>query len=199
GSDGALGIYDYFAKAHDLRRRLPRVSSAQTGAGVGGETSNVDARVRGFRLGPFVINNPVVGISEDDNEEGARPKYDGMIGTEVFRRFRVVIDYAHGRLILSPNRFFGEPYETDMSGLDLVAEGEDFRSYRVERVAPNSPASDAGVRVGDLLSEIDGRAASSLTLDEITRMFERAGRDYQLTLRRGDQTLSVKIKTRRMI
>jgi hypothetical protein len=199
GSDGALGIYDYFAKAHNLRRRLPRVSSAQKGAGVGGETSSVDARVRGFSVGQFAIRNPVVSISEDDKDEGGRPKYDGMIGTEVFRRFRVRIDYAHSRLLLTPNRFFNEPYETDMSGINLVAEGEDLRAYRITEVEPHSPASDAGVRANDLIEEIDGRVAAAYSLDQIARMFQLAGREYTLTLRRGDQTVRVTMRTKRMI
>jgi hypothetical protein len=200
GSDSALGIYDHFARAHALRRRLPRLSSPQVGEGVGGETSNVEARVKSFQFGRFQIKNPVVDLSEDDKEErGARPEYDGMIGTEVFRRFHVRIDYSRRQLLLEPNRFFGEPYETDMSGIDLIAEGEDFRAFRVAGVTPKTPASEAGVRAGDLVTEIDGRAASSFTLDEITQMFTRAGRVYALTLRRGGETLRVSIKLRRMI
>jgi hypothetical protein len=200
GSDGALGIYDYFARAKALRRRLPRLSSPHAGAGVGGETSSVEARVKSFQLGRFQIKNPVVELSEDDKEEGgARPKYDGMIGTEVFRRFHVRIDYPRRQLILEPDRFFGEPYETDMSGIDLIAEGEDFRAFRVVSVTPATPGAEAGVRAGDLITEIDGRAASSFTLDEITQMFARAGRMYALTLGRGGETLHVSIKLRRMI
>jgi hypothetical protein len=200
GSDSALGIYDYFAKANALRRRLPRLGSPQVGEGVGGETSHVEARVKSFSLGRFQIKNPVVELSEDDKAEGgARPEYDGMIGTEVFRRFHLVIDYSRRQLILEPNRFFGEPYETDMSGVDLIAEGEDFRAFRVAGVTPATPGSEAGVRAGDVLTEIDGRAASLFTLDEITQTFARAGRVCALTLRRGGETLHASLKLRRMI
>ncbi|MDT7541391.1 MAG: hypothetical protein QOE33_1295 [Acidobacteriota bacterium] len=200
GSDSALGIYDYFVKAHGLRRRLPRVSGPQAGEGIGGETSYVEARVKSFRLGRYSIEHPVVGLSQGDNEgSGGRPEYDGTIGTEVFRRFHVVIDYTRRRLALAPNAHFREPYETDMSGIDLIAEGEDFRAFRIAGITPATPASEAGVRAGDVLTEIDGRAASSFTLDEITQMFARAGRVYALTLRRGDETLRVSIKLRRMI
>jgi C-terminal processing protease CtpA/Prc len=144
--------------------------------------------------------NPVVSLSEDDNEEGgARPKYDGMIGTEVFRRFHVIIDYARSRLILEPNKFFGEPYETDMSGVDLVAGGEDFRTFRVTGVEAGSPGAAADLRVGDVLTEIDGRSASEFTLDEITRMFTEDGREHALTVRRGAEVVQTRIKLRRKI
>jgi hypothetical protein len=200
GSDGALGIYDYFAKAHDLRRRLPRMSTPQRGMGVGGETSSVEARVKDFRLGRFSIVNPIVSLSEGDNEEGgARPEYDGMIGTEVFRRFRVTIDYSRSRLIFEPNKFFAEPYEEDMSGLALVAGGEDFRTFRVTGVEAGSPADEAGLRAGDVLDAIDGRAAAELTLDAITRMFTQDGREHALTVRRDAEVVRTRIKLRRAI
>jgi hypothetical protein len=200
GSDGALGIYDYFAKARGLRRRLPRLSAPQKGMGVGGETSSVEARVKDFRLGRFPVKNPVVSLSEDDNEEGgARPKYDGMIGTEVFRRFKVVIDYSRNRLILAPNRFFAEPYESDMSGIEIVAGGEDFRTFRVTRVEAGSPGAAAGLRAGDVLAGIDGRAAAEFTLDAITRLFTEDGREHTLTVRRGAEDVQTRIKLRRRI
>jgi hypothetical protein len=199
GSDGALGVYDYFVKARGLLRRLPRASlSKQTGAGVGGDTSFVEARVKDLRLGRFRIENPVVSLSVDE-DEGERPKYDGMIGTEVFRRFRVHLDYARRRLILEPNSHFREPYESDMSGVDVVAEGADFRTFRITGVKPNSPGAQAGLREGDVLTQIDGRAAAEFTLDEISRMFTRDGREYALAVRRGEETLRTAIKLRRRI
>jgi hypothetical protein len=200
GSDGALGVYNYFVKARGLLSRLPRTSGVQRGMGVGGETSSVEARVKDLRLGRFRIENPVVSLSEDDNEEdGGRPKYDGMIGTEVFRRFRVVIDYARRRLILEPNSHFREPYESDMSGVDLVAEGADFRTFRVTRVEPDSPGARAGLREGDIITQFEGRPAAELTLDEISRMFTRDGSEYALAVRRGDETVRTAIKLRRKI
>lgn len=200
GSDGALGIYNYFVKAHGLLSRLPRTGGAQKGAGIGGETSSIEARVKDLRLGRFRIENPVVSLSEDDNEEGGgRPKYDGMIGTEVFRRFHVVIDYTRGRLILEPNSHFREPYESDMSGVDFVAEGTDFRTFRVTGIEAGSPGAQAGLRAGDVLTQIDGRAAADLTLDEISSMFMRDGSEHALVVRRGAETVSTAIKLRRRI
>jgi hypothetical protein len=53
--------------------------------------------------------------------------------------------------------------------------------------------------VGDVLTAIDGLAASRFTLDEIYQMLKRQGREYKLSFKRGAGTISVKIKMRRLI
>lgn len=90
-----------------------------------------------------------------------------------------------------------------MSGIRLRgkvgAKGADFRTFRVYQVLADSPAAEAGLRVGDVLFAIDGVAAARFTLDEIYQMLKQQGREYKLSFKRGGGTLSVKIKTRRLI
>jgi len=61
-------------------------------------------------------------------------------------------------------------------------------------------AAEAGLRVGDdVLTSIDGVAASRFTLEEIYQMLKQQGREYKLSIKRGGETLSMKIKMRRLI
>jgi C-terminal processing protease CtpA/Prc len=86
-----------------------------------------------------------------------------------------------------------------MSGIRFRAYGDDFRTFTVYQVLQDSPAAEAGLRVGDVLAAVDGMAASRLTLDEIYQMLKQQGREYKLSVRRGGARLSVKIKTRKLI
>src|ERR1700694_918179 len=103
----------------------------------------------------------------------ASPEFDGVIGSEILRRFKVIFDYSRQRMILEPNRYFSESYEHDMAGMLLVTERTGFR---VRQVIENSPATAAGLHEGDFISAINGKPAFSLTLEQMRVMFIREGR-----------------------
>ncbi len=93
----------------------------------------------------------------------------------------------------------GLSVEDDMSGLDLMTEGENLKTLTINEVLANSPAGEAGLREEDELRAIDGRPVSELGLEEIRQMFKQEGKEYLLSIKRGEQPLQVKIKLRRMI
>ncbi|MDT5294080.1 MAG: hypothetical protein QOJ76_960 [Acidobacteriota bacterium] len=199
GADGALSINKPFAEAHRLLELLPRKSGTLMGAGAGGNSPYVSGRLASIQLGRFRFENPVVSFSQDTKGAGSSSASDGQLGTEVFRRFTVIFDYSRGRMMLEPNADFSAPFETDMSGLDLVAGGDDLRTFTVNDVEAGSPAAEAGLRAEDVLVAIDNRPAAGFNLDQITNMFCKEGKEYVLTIMRGRENLKVKLKLRRLI
>ena len=162
------------------------------------------SRATSFTLGNLSVREPVIYVSQDRGGALASSEYEGLIGGEVLRRFKVVFDYARGRLILEPNAHYAEPVEYDMSGIrlrgiGLGSRGDDFRTFRVYQVLEDSPAAEAGLHEGDVLFAIDGVPAARFTLDEISQMLKVPGREYKLSFKRGGGTVSVKIKMRRLI
>ena len=65
-----------------------------------------------------------------------------------------------------------------MSGMSLAAGGEGFKTFKVRALVENSPAIEAALRVGDIVTAIDGNSTATLTLEQIRRMFRRDGRRY---------------------
>ena len=194
GSDGPLKVNRPFAEKHKILELLPDVSASKTGAGAGGETAYVESRVKEVGLGRFTFPNPVVTFSRDAEGEGTNADSAGQLGGEIFRRFKVIFDYARGRMILEPNASFSEPFGQDTSGLDLVAEGRDLRTFTVNAVEPGSPAAEAGLREEDVIVAVDGRPARDFDLDQLAGLFTKAGKEYELTVRRGRETLKLKLK-----
>jgi C-terminal processing protease CtpA/Prc len=117
----------------------------------------------------------------------------------MLRRFTVTLDYQSKRILLKPNAQFIEPYETDMSGLELVTKTDDFRVIQIKRVRAHFPADEAGLREGDKIISINGHPATEFDLDKLIRMFKQAGKAYLLTIRRGDEVMRVKLKMKRMV
>jgi C-terminal processing protease CtpA/Prc len=92
-----------------------------------------------------------------------------------------------------------ESVEVDMSGFELVAEGADLKTLTINEVLANSPAAEAGLQEEDELTAINGRPVIEFSLEQIRQMLKQDGKEYVLKLKRGSQTLEVKLKMRRLI
>ena len=187
GSMDALDLNTPFAASHRIPGPGDRAFSVR-GRSLGGETSGVLTRVGGLELGNIRINEPIASIVAEDVDRA------GQISGEILRRFRVILDYSRGRMILEKNHNFSEPFETDMFGIFLVASGARLEERKVFLVIPNTPADRAGIRVGDLLISVDGRDASRYPLNDLRRMFRQAGLRYRLTFRRGRRDIKVDVR-----
>ncbi len=193
GSEGALHLNERFTKTNNL---LSAVRGAIAGnvTGAAGGLRVLTGRVQALRVGPFEIKAPTADFSTGDTGD-----YAGLIGGEILRRFTVILDYPHRRMILEANSHLAEPFEEDMSGASLLAEGVDFRTFTVSGVAEGTPAAEAGLREGDVLSAIDGIPAAQFTLSQIEQMFRREGADYLLSVKRDGRVLQIRMKTRRLV
>ena len=153
-------------------------------------------RVNNVKLGRFVIDHPITHFSQATQGDYASAKYDGLIGGEILQRFKFIFDYSRRQMMLEPNSHFAEAYEIDMSGMALVADGDNLL---VDDVDEHSAAAEAGVQGGDILVAVNGRAATELGLDQIRTMFMQDGKEYALSLRRNGKVVQVKLKLRRSI
>jgi hypothetical protein len=61
-------------------------------------------------MGRIVLRDVPVGLSQDTEGAGASTANDGLIGGEVFRRFKVILDLSRKRMILEKNSSFNDPY-----------------------------------------------------------------------------------------
>jgi hypothetical protein len=179
---------------------VPQKTITEPGArGVGGEVKLIVGRWSSLQLGHFTLTDPVIHFAQDRKGAFASSDFNGVIGGELLRRFKVIFDYAHKRMILEPNDGFADRFDYDMSGIRIRGEGPDFKELKVFRLVDNSPATEAGLREGDLISAIDGRPAVELSLTEISKMFKQEGKECILDIIRGEEKKQVKLKLRRLI
>lgn len=188
-----------FAQSNNLPATPQKRILDRSLSGLGGETQFLVSRALSFTIGTSVIRAPLIYMSEDKGGALASSEYDGVIGTEILRRFKMIFDYRHGRLILERNAHYYEPVEYDMSGISFRAYGDHLRTFRIYQVLENTPAAEAGLRVGDELLSVDDTAAIGLTLEKIIQMLKVPGREYKLSIRRAREIFSVKLRTRRLI
>jgi len=166
---------------------------------VGGTAKAFSGRVKTIRLGSFQLENSVAKFSRATRGDDASASYDGLIGGDILRRFKVVFDYSRRRMILEPNAQFSEPYEVDISGLDIATEGEDFSVVVVNEVEKGSPGAEAGIQDEDAITAIDGRPTKEFTITQIRKMFRQDGKEFLISIKRGQKELQTKLRLRRLI
>ncbi|HZM89339.1 MAG TPA: aspartyl protease family protein [Blastocatellia bacterium] len=196
GSNNTLMLAKSFVEDHKLLDSIGKTLPAR-GGGVGGEIQIAMGRATNLRLGHFVVNNPVTAFIKVG--EIAEPGMAGNIGGRLLRRFRVIFDYSRRRMILEPNVRFPEAEEFDMSGAALISEGPAFTIIKVVRARPNSPAAEAGLLPQDIITAVDGRPASTLTLSGLRKMFREDGRAYLLSVMRNEQVFQIRLRLRKLI
>lgn len=196
GNSGGLDLYGPFVDAQNIRTAVTGAVQSAGGMGVGGISKQDMARIDAFLLGPFILPKPIVTLSRDAKGAAAHPELAGNIGGRVLRRFTVFLDYPHDRMLLRPNDSFSMPFEHDMSGLALVAEGAEFDRVVVRRVLPETAAAAAGFAEGDEITTVDGEAAG---LHHLRELFQQPDRTYDVGIRRGSEALTLQLTTRRRI
>jgi hypothetical protein len=198
GSTEAVSFNRPFVEKHHLLEKLsPHLDTTERG--YAGEAKAAVARLESITLGDFVIRKPIAGLSQAQQGATAESSDDGTIGMPLLSRFHIIFNYSREIMIIEPNSRFKDPFEYDMSGLRLVAEGEDFRTIRVADVIPGSPAAGAGIRANDVLTNIDGVPAEKFDLDHLDGYLKQDGRNISLSVQRGLTPLYLRLTLKRLL
>lgn len=192
----ALRLATRFVTEHDLERDTVTVAGP-FGAGVGGVTIGSLLRFPRLTLGDLVIERPSTALSHEvGGALSAAASADGAVGAPVFRRTRLIVDYAHSRAIIEPHGRFDVPDSVDASGLSLTMEPEPTRALLVSYVVAGSAGAEAGIHVGDELLRIDDQSVASLTIAHAKDLLRAAGTTRHLTLRRGNEAWGASVSLR---
>jgi C-terminal processing protease CtpA/Prc len=125
---------------------------------------------------------------------------NGLIGNSVLSRFNYYIDYPHQKLYMKSRRRFRKKFKYDKSGIQIAATGRNLRDFIIQRVLPDSPALDAGLKRGDVIKKIEGIPVSFYSLAALNNILSsRSGRKVSLTIAREDKRIKKKIKLRQII
>ena len=93
-----------------------------------------------------------------------------------------------------------EPFEHNMSGIELMARGVDYHEYMIDRVIDNSPADNAGLLQGDRVMFINNRSSKDISISEIYKLFQKGeGKNINLIMKRGQDVFFTTINLRRLI
>jgi hypothetical protein len=145
GAGLALLLSDKFAEDSAIlsTKRKPVITGAE---GMMGRLRMRLTVIKEVKLGPYRFRGVPTYLYRDDFNVTNYPFTGGLIGSEIFRRFNLTINYGQKEIHLLPNSHYNDPFDYSYSGLSIYyIDGK----ILVEDVIKSSPAEKAGLLIGD--------------------------------------------------
>ncbi len=96
------------------------------------------------------------------------------------------------RMIEQPMREVKVEVRTQRPSLGLqVEEQASGKGLKVLEVKPDAPAAKSGLKTGDILEQIDGKAVNNV--DDMRSALEKGAADYRMNIRRNGKHLELKV------
>ena len=95
------------------------------GRGFSGDIYGEKGKIKAFKIKEFKFINPLasfpdtIATSNSDKNSGR----GGSIGSDIIRRFTIVLDYKSNIVYLKKNSQFDDPFNINMSGIELQHKG----------------------------------------------------------------------------
>lgn len=104
------------------------------GLGLSGEISGKRARLKELEISNFKFQDVLVAYPDSiffaniDLSNGR----EGIIGGEILKRFHIIFDYSNKKIYLKKNNLFKDPFEFNMSGIEIRKVGNELIQELVE-------------------------------------------------------------------
>jgi hypothetical protein len=183
GQGSALTLFEAFVNGSGLLDG--RRTSTRRGGGVGGEVVSPITTLRTLAFGGVEFKNVPVTLSIGAEGSFDTEHQQGNLGTDIFNRFRMMVNYGSDELYLEPDadKIHAE-FDHDRAGLQLqVGDG----AGEAIHVMAGSPAEALGLAVGDKVTAINGQPVGDdyWTSDQWRWPFGTAGSTFELSLADG--------------
>src|SRR5690606_9871528 len=161
------------------------------GTGLSGEIYGKRSKIKGIRIGDFVLKEAKVAFPDWESFAGLVRLGDrnGSVGGEVLKRFNMVFDYSRGQLTLRKNSSFKDPFEYNMAGVQLQHDG---LRYIAESIAgPDGVVRDGESSFGNVQILLENKTRLSLVPEIIVSSIRAGSPAAQAGLKEGDVILAV--------
>jgi predicted aspartyl protease len=99
GYDGSLVLNTPFVEQHKL---LESATGSISGGSLGGTTGGGTLQIPALRIGSRMIRKVESRLSPDKEGAFSTSEVDGYVGSSLLKRYSVLFDYKHKRLVLRP-------------------------------------------------------------------------------------------------
>ena len=175
----------------------------QIGVGLGGPISGKISIIKDVEFDKFKFTDVVTSFPNPESypDTIGLVYRNGTMGGELLSRFKVIFDYFNKKIYLKKNHStYKKDFGYNMSGLTVVADGENLDIYKVSKVKEGSPAAKADIRINDTIESVNGIDNEKLKLSDLYKIFNyKVGKKVRMYIRRDGEVLIKTFKLEDML
>jgi len=183
GQGGALTLFEAYV---DEVRLLDdgRPVSDQMSGGVGGMVLSPDTSVTSLTFGGVTFDDVPAQLAIDAEGSFDTTREQGNLGTDLFSRFHMIVNYGADELYLEPDEAqLGQPFDRERAGLQITLTADGAEVYHV---MAGSPAAAASIAEGDLIVAINGAPVTDQYWENDQWLWSHAAPGTDATLQFAD-------------
>ena len=193
GARQTLMLTSPFVAKNNLHNASVKGEEAVTGWGVGGPTTAFVMHGGLLKIGDVDVKGPLVLLTTDKGGANADDTLAGNIGGGILKRFVVTFDYEHNKMYLKP--IAGQIADLDTFDRAGMWFNKDAEGFKIVDVTVKTPAADAGLAKGDIITAVNGKAATSIPLPDMRKLLrnEEPGRVVTFAVKgKGDVKVTLR-------
>ena len=187
----------------DEKDKLPdKHIECKLGRGLAGEFYGYKSRYKKLKVGNFEFKNPIISFTDiySPPDSSTTKIRSGTLGGEIFSRLNITFDYNGNIIYIKKNLNFNKKFEHNLSGIDVVAKGNQLNVFIVNEIRVGSAAYYTGLQKGDHIFCINGELTRNMKIDEIHAILHsRPGRKIDIIVLRNGHLFNYSFRLKRDI
>lgn len=171
GSNGGLMLKRTFIERNGLQKQYAAGLTIKN-LGVDDLFETIMTRIERFEIANSTIVRPLVQFPVQLKEGLPVAGVSGSVGSKILQQFVITFDYSRHELWFKRSSLFGGKYIGNTTGFQALKIASSS-NFRVVNVIANTPAAAAGVKLGDLIVDIDGVAAAAVSPTDLSALMAR--------------------------
>lgn len=182
-----------YTEIDSLKDAKVKMLNSPIGLGLGGRLEGYVGRIKNIQLASKNFPELITKFQQkpDFSDSLFITPRDGIIGNNMLSAFSsVIFDYNKSQMIVTSNNKKVKQRPYDRSGLIIGASGENLNQFKVLNIIEKTPASVAGLQIGDKIKKINGFSTGILSLEGVNNKFRGpVGKKMTLHIQREQKIL----------
>lgn len=172
------------------------------GSGLNGDVYGYQGRLHTLDINGNILNDVIASFPDSSSISksiGLNIR-NGSIGSEILKRFNLIIDYPNQKISLKPNSNYKNDFSQNLSGMEIIAPYPKLKIFVVEGIRKDSPADRAGLTKGDVIQEINGSKTKDIEMSDIYEILQnQPGRKINISYMRDGELISTSLRLEKFI